>query len=340
MSSLLHFTNCHAQLLPVHFREPSVNLGIATKPPASRRIWSVRHCCVNFGIARGTPQSTRVCLHAPRFRESCARYGKVGGFAHLAALVKRLRVRRTRHSAAARRRRYLAGQQQRCRHSRARIWWRPSNPLGVDLMTGAFGIHLRPPGAGRRARRSQGYRFGRAERALDRVCRLRRSVGVLRPLGPLDQARFYQRYRRLPRRRHRPGLSVRADRTSPASSRRTDVRHPGRRFAEAGRAAPRQGKARCRRAAVPQRHGRGPEDGRPRDAASTWMLGGHTHDGVPRRSRSETGRKRWSPMPARTASSWACSTSIVRNGKVAGYVTGCCRSFRQLLEAGCGDGRR
>jgi sulfur-oxidizing protein SoxB len=27
--SLLHFTDCHAQLLPIHFREPSVNIGIA-----------------------------------------------------------------------------------------------------------------------------------------------------------------------------------------------------------------------------------------------------------------------------------------------------------------------
>ena len=26
--SLLHFTDCHAQLLPIYFREPSVNLGV------------------------------------------------------------------------------------------------------------------------------------------------------------------------------------------------------------------------------------------------------------------------------------------------------------------------
>ena len=34
--SLLHFTDCHAQLLPLHFREPSVNLGVGPaqgKPP-------------------------------------------------------------------------------------------------------------------------------------------------------------------------------------------------------------------------------------------------------------------------------------------------------------------
>jgi len=29
--SLLHFTDCHAQLKPVYFREPSVNIGIASQ---------------------------------------------------------------------------------------------------------------------------------------------------------------------------------------------------------------------------------------------------------------------------------------------------------------------
>ena len=34
--SLLHFTDCHAQLLPMYYREPSVNLGVASargQPP-------------------------------------------------------------------------------------------------------------------------------------------------------------------------------------------------------------------------------------------------------------------------------------------------------------------
>ena len=41
---LLHFTDCHAQLLPIWFREPNVNLGIGATRAASRRIWSAKRC--------------------------------------------------------------------------------------------------------------------------------------------------------------------------------------------------------------------------------------------------------------------------------------------------------
>jgi sulfur-oxidizing protein SoxB len=88
---LLHFTDCHAQLLPVYFREPSVNIGVggaAGKPPHLVGEHLLRH----FGIA---PKSIEA--HAFTFLdfEAAARtYGKVGGFAHLATLVKKLKASR------------------------------------------------------------------------------------------------------------------------------------------------------------------------------------------------------------------------------------------------------
>ena len=88
---LLHFTDCHAQLLPVYFREPSVNIGVAGaagKPPHLVGEHLLRH----FGIA---PKSVEA--HAFTFLdfEAAARtYGKVGGFAHMATLVKRLKASR------------------------------------------------------------------------------------------------------------------------------------------------------------------------------------------------------------------------------------------------------
>ncbi len=88
---LLHFTDCHAQLRPVYFREPNVNLGIgdyAGKPPHLVGDALLRH----YGIRPGTPQAHAfTCLD---FNEAARRYGKVGGFAHLATLVQRLKAGR------------------------------------------------------------------------------------------------------------------------------------------------------------------------------------------------------------------------------------------------------
>jgi sulfur-oxidizing protein SoxB len=52
--TLLHFTDCHAQLLPVHFREPDVNIGVGAgrgEPPHLVGAALLER----FGIARGTP---------------------------------------------------------------------------------------------------------------------------------------------------------------------------------------------------------------------------------------------------------------------------------------------
>jgi sulfur-oxidizing protein SoxB len=89
--SLLHFTDCHAQLMPVYFREPNINLGVGDsrgKAPHLVGEALLKH----FNIA---PYSLEA--HAFTyldFEDAARRYGKVGGFAHLATLVKRLRASR------------------------------------------------------------------------------------------------------------------------------------------------------------------------------------------------------------------------------------------------------
>lgn len=89
--SLLHMTDCHAQLLPVHFREPNVNLGIGTmqgRPPHLVGDALLRH----FRVAPGSRLA--FAYSHLEFEGLARRYGKVGGFAHLASLVKRVRANR------------------------------------------------------------------------------------------------------------------------------------------------------------------------------------------------------------------------------------------------------
>ena len=129
--SFLHVTDCHAQLLPVHFREPSVNIGVGPasgKPPhlVGEQLLKA------FGIARGSARA-----HAFTnldFEEAARTYGKVGGFAHLATLVKRLRA--TRPQAL------LLDGGDTWQGSATALWTRGQDMvdagklLGVDVMTG------------------------------------------------------------------------------------------------------------------------------------------------------------------------------------------------------------
>jgi sulfur-oxidizing protein SoxB len=85
---LMHFTDCHAQLLPVYFREPAVNLGFGeaqNRPPHL-----VGEALLEYaGVAPGT-RLAHAITHLD-FAEAARRYGKVGGFAHLKTLIERLR---------------------------------------------------------------------------------------------------------------------------------------------------------------------------------------------------------------------------------------------------------
>jgi sulfur-oxidizing protein SoxB len=89
--SLLHMTDCHAQLLPVHFREPNVNLGIG--PAAGKPPHLVGEAFLKaYGIKPGTREA-HAFTHLDFVRLAQA-YGKLGGFAHLATLVKRMKASR------------------------------------------------------------------------------------------------------------------------------------------------------------------------------------------------------------------------------------------------------
>ena len=89
--SLLHMTDCHAQLRPIHFREPSVNLGIGDMRGRLPHLVG-EHLLKATGIAPGTPLAH--ALTYLDFEPAARRYGKVGGFAHLATLVKRMKESR------------------------------------------------------------------------------------------------------------------------------------------------------------------------------------------------------------------------------------------------------
>ena len=89
--SFLHFTDCHAQLTPIHFREPSVNLGVAEAVGRPPHIVGEK-LLKQFGIKPGSAQAH--AFSYLDFSQAAKTYGKVGGFSHLATLVKQLKASR------------------------------------------------------------------------------------------------------------------------------------------------------------------------------------------------------------------------------------------------------
>jgi S-sulfosulfanyl-L-cysteine sulfohydrolase len=85
---ILHLTDSHAQLKPVFFREPSVNIGVGAMQGQPPHL--VGHALLKyFGIEPGGRSA-----HALTFldyQDAAHRYGRMGGFAHLKTLIDRLR---------------------------------------------------------------------------------------------------------------------------------------------------------------------------------------------------------------------------------------------------------
>ncbi|RJG25798.1 thiosulfohydrolase SoxB [Massilia cavernae] len=87
----LHFTDCHAQLRPVYFREPSVNLGLGDAYGRMPHLVG-EHLLRAIGARPNTREA--YAFTSLNFEKAAQTYGKVGGFAHLSTLVKRMRASR------------------------------------------------------------------------------------------------------------------------------------------------------------------------------------------------------------------------------------------------------
>ena len=129
--SLLHFTDCHAQLLPIYYREPSINLGVGHVEGKVPHLVGVA-LLEAYGIKPGSRQA-----YAFSHLDFCAAaraYGKVGGFAHLATLVKRMKASRPKA--------LLLDGGDSWQGSATALWTagqdmvEASLALGVDVMTG------------------------------------------------------------------------------------------------------------------------------------------------------------------------------------------------------------
>jgi sulfur-oxidizing protein SoxB len=131
--SILHITDVHAQLNPIYFREPNVNLGIGSalgKAPHLVGQALLKH----FGIPVGGIEAHAFTYLD--FDKAATQYGRVGGFAHLKTLVKRVRDSRGPGNSL------LLDGGDTWQGSGTAYWTRgrdmvgACNLLGVDVMTG------------------------------------------------------------------------------------------------------------------------------------------------------------------------------------------------------------
>jgi len=129
--TLLHYTDCHAQLLPIYFREPSINIGVDQangKPPHLVGEALLKH----YNIPPNSPEAHAFTFL--NFEAAARQYGKVGGFAHLTTLVKNLRAQRPNRT-------LLLDSGDTWQGSATALWTKAQDMvdaqklLGVDVMT-------------------------------------------------------------------------------------------------------------------------------------------------------------------------------------------------------------
>ena len=195
--NLLHITDCHAQLLPIYFREPNVNLGFGDQ------FGKVPHLVGEAFLKHFGFKANTIDAHAftyLNFDKAAETYGKVGGFAHLATLVKRMKA--TRPGAL------LLDGGDTWQGSGTALWSNAQDmvdackALGVDVMTLHWEVDLRRSAG--QGNRGKGFRRQDRHRCPERQNQRFRRCGV--------QAVRHEEHERRAGGDHRPGLPLHADR--------------------------------------------------------------------------------------------------------------------------------
>ncbi|UFX43959.1 thiosulfohydrolase SoxB [Bradyrhizobium sp. 41S5] len=89
--TILYLADTHAQLMPIQFREPSVNLGVGEARSLPPHITDAEFRKY-FGIAAGSPDA--FALTSDDFVSLASNYGRMGGMDRIAALVAAVRAER------------------------------------------------------------------------------------------------------------------------------------------------------------------------------------------------------------------------------------------------------
>jgi len=89
--SLIHITDIHAQLKPIYFREPSVNIGVGGNKGAVPHVTGADFRKL-YGIEDGSP--SHYALSSGDFSALAQGYGKVGGMDRVATVVNAIRADR------------------------------------------------------------------------------------------------------------------------------------------------------------------------------------------------------------------------------------------------------
>lgn len=89
--SIMHMTDCHAQLKPIYFREPDVNIGLGSMKGKAPHLVG-EELLKQFKVRPNTMEAHAFTYL--NFEKAAKTYGKVGGFAHLSTLVKQVRASR------------------------------------------------------------------------------------------------------------------------------------------------------------------------------------------------------------------------------------------------------